>query len=139
MPQELEYFSDVKDGKLQKNVANLIVNEIKRFEGKRVEIKIRKIKSTRSSQQNRLWWSYITIVAKEIGMGKDELHEIAKFKFLKKQVVDESTGEVFEYVGSTAKLNKTEFTEIIEAFRRWVAELFNIVLPDPGDNFTIPL
>jgi len=131
---KLTYYSNVKDGKLQKNVSLQIAEEIKHFEGKRVEITIEKLKSTRSNQQNRLWWLYVTIIAKEIGYDKSEMHEILKFKFLKKEKVDEKTGEVFEYIGSTAKLNKTDFADMVNDLIRYAAETFDIILPLPGEQ-----
>lgn len=131
---KLTYYSNVKDGKLQKNVSLQIAEEVKHFEGKRVEITIQKLKSTRSAQQNRLWWLYVTIMAKEVGYTKEEMHEILKFKFLKKEKVDEKTGEIFEYIGSTTKLSKSEFADMVTDLIRFAAETFNIVLPLPGEQ-----
>ena len=131
---KLTYYSNVKDGKLQKNVSLQIAEEIKHFEGKRVEITVQKLKSTRSTQQNRLWWLYVTIIAKEIGYDKNEMHEILKFKFLKKEKVDERTGEIFEYIGSTAKLNKSDFADMVTDLIRYAAETFDIILPLPGEQ-----
>lgn len=131
---KLTYYSNVKEGQLQKNVRLQIAEELKHFEGKRVEITIQKLKSTRSLQQNRLWWLYVTIIAKEVGYSKEEMHEILKFKFLKREKVDEKTGEVFEYIGSTTKLNKTEFADMVTDLIRFAAETFNIILPLPGEQ-----
>lgn len=136
---KLEYFSTITDGKMQRNTSQLIAEEIKHFEGKRVHITIEKLKSTRSVQQNRLWWLYIGIIAKEIGYTKDELHEICKFKFLRKEKVNEKTGEVFEYCGSTAKLGKSEFGELVDKTIQWASESFNIILPAPGDQSEMDL
>ena len=133
----LNYYSDVKNGKLQKNVSLKIASELKQFEGKRVEIKIQKLKSTRSQQQNRYWWAIVTILSNEIGYTKEELHDILKFKFLKKSKVVEGTGEILEYLGSTAKLNKSEFADLTTDLIRWSAETFNVVLPQPGEQLDI--
>ena len=131
---KLTYYSNIKDGKLQKNVSLQIAEDIKHFEGKRIEITIQKLKSTRSQAQNRLWWLYVTIIAKEIGYDKSEMHEILKFKFLKKEKVDERTGEVFEYISSTTKLNKSDFSDMVTDLIRYAAETFDIVLPLPGEQ-----
>lgn len=133
----LIYCSDVTGGRLQKNVSLKIANELKEFEGKRVEIKIQKLKSTRSGQQNRYWWAIVTILANEIGYTKNEMHEILKFKFLKRSKVLESTGEVFEYLESTTKLNKSEFADMTSELIRWSAETFNVILPLPGEQLEI--
>lgn len=133
----LTYYSVVKDGRLQRNVSQKIANELKEFEGKRVEVRIQKLKSKRSDQQNRYWWAIVTILSHELGYTKDELHEILKFKFLKRSKADEKTGEIFEYLGSTATLNKTEFADMTSELIRWSAETFSIVLPIPGEQMDL--
>jgi hypothetical protein len=139
MSVALTYYSNVKDGKLQKNVRIQIANELKEFEGQRIEIKIQKLKSIRSHQQNRLWWLYMTILSNDTGYTKDEIHEICKFKFLKRSKVVEKTGEVLEYIESTAKLNKSEFADMVSELIRWSAESLDIVLPLPNEQIDIDL
>lgn len=135
MSIELKYYSNVsEEGRLQKNVSEKIAYELKHFSGKRVEITIKKLSSTRSSRQNRLWWLYMTILSKEIGYTKDEMHDICKFKFLKKEKIDEKTGEVFEYIGSTSKLTKSEFSDLTADLIRWASETFNVILPLPDEQ-----
>lgn len=135
---QLKYYSNVSnEGKLQKNVSEKIALELKEFSGKRVEITIEKLRSTRSSRQNRLWWLYMTILSKEIGYTKDEMHEICKFKFLKREKVDEKTGEVFEYIGKSSKLTKSEFADMTTDLIRWASETFNIILPLPDEQMEI--
>jgi hypothetical protein len=135
----LTYYSNVKDGKLQKNVRVQIANELKEFEGKRIEIKIQKLKSIRSHQQNRLWWLYMTMLSVDTGYTKDEMHEICKFKFLKRSKVVEKTGEILEYLESTTKLNKSEFADMVSELIRWSAETLDIVLPLPNEQIDIDL
>jgi len=136
---KLEYYSTIKDGKMQRNTALQIANDVKNFEGKRVHITLEKLKSKRSTQQNRLYWLYVTILANEIGYDKNEMHELIKFKFLKREKVFEKTGELFEYLESTAKLSKSDFADFIFNFQKWSAETFDVILPDPGSNFEIDL
>jgi hypothetical protein len=133
----LTYYSDVKNGRLQKNVSEIIAKELRQFEGKRIELSIKKLKSKRSGQQNKLWWVYVTIIASELGYDKNEMHEILKFKFLKKEKVNEKTGEILEYIGSTTKLNKSDFADMISDLIRWAAETFDIVLPAPNEQLEI--
>lgn len=139
MTQEhkLTYFSDVKDGKLQTNISLRIKEDLKHFEGKRIELTLCRKRSKRSNSQNALYWVYSTILAQEIGMDKNEMHEILKFKFLKKEKVDENTGEVLNYIGSTASLTKSEFIELVDNTIRWAAEFFNVVLPPPNTQIDL--
>lgn len=134
---KLTYYSDVKEGKLQKNVSEKIASELKCFEGKRIEITVQKLRSKRSVQQNRLYWLYATILSNEIGYSKEETHEILKFKFLKREKVDEASGQVLEYLKSTAELTKAEFADLISQTIQFAAENFNIVLPLPQEQTEI--
>ncbi len=133
---ELMYYTPIKEGRMSKNVVEKIAKEIHAFNDKKVEIRIRQLKSRRSDQQNRYWWAITTIMSKELGYEKNEMHEILKFKFLKKEKHDENSGEIYEYIGSTAKLNKTEFADMTSELIRWAAGM-NIVLPIPGEQLTI--
>lgn len=102
-----------------------------------VTVSIKKTVSKRSVKQNRLWHLYINILSNELGYEHDEMHEICKFKFLKKTRIDEKTGAELEYIGSTAKLNKSEFSDLCERLIRWAAMEFNIVLPLPDTQLNI--
>lgn len=133
----LEYFSNIKDGKMQRNTALQIANDIKHFEGKRIHLTIEKLKSKRSTQQNKFYWVLVTILANEIGYDKMEMHDLIKFKFLRTEKVFEKTGEIFEYLKSTTELNKTDFADFIGSLQRWSAETFNVILPDPGQQLEI--
>ena len=131
------FYSNVTGGKLQRNVSQQIVDLLPSYESKRVEITIQRLKSTRSVQQNRLWWLYINIISKDLGYTKDECHEILKYKLLKREKVDEKTGEIFEYLGSTTSLGKSEFADLVNELIRFCAETLGIVLPLPSEQLTI--
>lgn len=136
---KLTYYSNVTNGKLQRNVGQQIAADLSHWEGKRVEITIQKLSSKRSLQQNRLWWLYVTILSKELGYNKEELHEVLKFKFLKRERVIEKTGEVFEYIESTTKLNKSDFADMVSDLIRWASQDLGIVLPLPGEQIEVEL
>lgn len=140
---EFPFFGKIDiNGKLSINDKSNFVKYLKQFKPinkdfTEVEILIRKRKSKRSLEQNRLWWLYITILANETGMLKDAMHEICKYKFLKKETVIESTGEIMEYIGSTTQLNKSEFADMIAELQQWASESLNIILPSPGEQIEI--
>lgn len=133
----MEFFSNINNGRLQSNVAQQIKECLPTFEGNRIVIKIEKVKAIRSLQQNKLYWVYNKILSDTIGYDKDELHEIIKYKFLTKEKVDTNTGEVYNYVGSTTKLNKSEFANFVSDLQRWASETFNCYLPSPNEQLTI--
>ncbi len=129
-------FCNVSEGK----VSNLkkLTETLLTFNGM-VEVKIRKRRNYRSIYQNRLWWLYVTILSNEIGYTKEEMHEICKYKFLKKDKVDERTGEIYQFIGSTTELTRTEFAEMVDNVVRWASQTFGIVLPMPNEQTEIPI
>ena len=127
----LDYFSNVVGGKLQPNTTKRIVEDLKQHEGHRVHITIDRHKPKRTLPQNAFWHMHVGIIAKDLGYDPDEMKAIIKCKFLKRQKVDERTGELFDYIAETRTLNKMEFMELIDKTMRWASETFGIVLPDP--------
>ena len=91
-------------------------------------IKISEFKPERTIHQNKFYWKLIEIIAREIGYETEEMHELYKYKYLKKTVEDKN-GNLVKGVGSTAVLNVQEFTEYIEKIKRHATEL-KITLPD---------
>lgn len=104
--------------------------------GKRLVITVSD-KTRRTDRQNNLLHLYFGIIGKELGYSKDEVKEILKFKFLKREKVLEQTGEVVTYIGETSKLTKEEFSEFIEHIIEWCGTNFGITLPLPGDQAEI--
>lgn len=64
------------------------------------------------------------------------MHEVLKFKFLKSELVNEKTGEVFEYLRSTADLTKSEFGELVDSMIQWASEM-NIKLFEPNQQLEL--
>ena len=136
------YYSNVKDGRLQKNVSELIAKELHTFEGKRIELTIQKLKSARSGQQNRYLHLLFTIFKNELNLlgnefSMDEIKELCKAKFCLIDVVNESSGEVLgKRIKGTSEMTKSEMTDFIESIIRWGAE-FNISLPYPNEEIML--
>jgi len=122
----------VTNGELVGISRKKLKEELAYFEGVNVELIIRKKKKHRSLQQNKLWWLYMGMLGEYLGYDKDAMHEICKFKFLKKEAVDETTGLIFEYIESTSKLSTVDFMELIEKLYQWSSETFNVTLPPPN-------
>lgn len=106
--------------------------------GTELQITIEKLHATRSLLQNALWWAaVITPIADYTGYTKDETHELLKMILLPRhRVVADKNGEVvgdFVMGGSTTKLNKVEFGELIERAIKWAGETLGLVLEMPED------
>lgn len=105
--------------------------------GKRLVVNVSD-KKRRSDAQNRYFHSCVGIFGDALGYTKEEAKSIVKFKFLKREKVNPDTGEVFEYLAETHKLSKEEFTELMEQFTIWAAQL-GVVLPQPGEQFQMDI
>lgn len=133
---KLEFNGYVKGGVMYIRNRADFDKDVKRFEGKDVEIIVQKKRMVRSIQQNRLWWLYVSILSDSLGYEKEEIHDILKFKFLKRERIIEKTGEVIEYLESTTRLTRSEFSEVIEQLIRWAATM-DIILPMPNEQLTL--
>lgn len=114
------------------------------FEGLKDGRYLVKIESnkTRSSPQNRYYFGCVLPLVKdgliEIGYreisNNEQVHELMKFMFLKKNIVNEITGEVIETVGSTTGLSTIEFNEYIDRIAQFSAEMLGVVIPEPNSQ-----
>lgn len=94
----------------------------------------------RSTLQNAYYWSGVIPLVKEglkeIGYREittnDQTHDLMKFMFLKKQIVNELTGEVMKTIGSTTKLTTIEFNEYIDRIAQFAAEFLSVNIPPPS-------
>ena len=136
------FLSDVKDGRLQKTASRNIAAEIQRHEGKRIEIKIRRVSSKRSLPQNAYLHLLFTLFTNELNaLGNTftmiEVKELLKTKFATIDVINESTGEVIgQRVKGTSEMSKGEMIEFIDNIIRYGKEIFNFNLPYPNESMT---
>ena len=107
-----------------------------------VQIKIRK---QRSLNQNAYYWGVVVDMVKDglVNIGYDEIreadqvHELLKSMFLKKQMVNHNTGEVIEIPGSTAGLSTIDFNSFIDDVAKWCSEYLGFALPMPNEQTSI--
>lgn len=138
-----EIISQVKDGKLTRNIPQL-TEVIKSFEGKEITIKIEKRKKKRSNPQNSYLWSCVYPIVqnclKEAGntFSVNDVHELLKCKFLKETIlVNEETGECIERVKSTTELSTVEFMTYVMEIQKFSEEWFGVIIPEPDTQLTI--
>ena len=141
-----EFFSDVKEDKLQANIRKLIADCLTTFNGKRVSIVIKRIKSKRSLNQNNYIHVLFTIFAKELTALTGEVYSMetvknmCKLKFAQIDVVDKNTGEIIgKDLEATSKMSKSRCAEFTEQIIRWAAEQFQIVLPYPNEQVELKI
>jgi hypothetical protein len=124
----MKHFGKVYQSQLKLNNKRLFIDSLREFEGKEIEIRIRERSANRSKEQNSLYWIWIDILSKETGYTKDEMHTLIKYKFLKRNVVDEN-GVESETIKSTTTLTTKEFTLFMNDLLFWANNTLSINLP----------
>ena len=124
----MKHFGTVKNKKLSLNNERMFNDSLSEFEGKEIEIRIRVRSNNRSKEQNSLYWKWIDILSKETGFTKDEMHELIKYKFLKRNIVDDK-GIESVVLKSTTTLTTKEFTLLMNDLLYWSSDTLNINLP----------
>lgn len=77
------------------------------------QIEIKKYKKTRTNEQNRMYWDYITKICEETGDNVGDMHEYLKNTLLPPRITTVMDKEI-KLPPTTTKLNTKEFTEYIE-------------------------
>lgn len=89
----------------------------------------------RSDQANAYYWHVLGLIEEHTGHDSDELHEYFKQKFIPKRVaICDGNGEVKDDAvvgGSTAKMNRSDFYDYVEAVRHFALVELNVETPDP--------
>jgi hypothetical protein len=136
---EIYFTGKVIGGELQGISKKMFQQELKYFEGRAVELIIRKKKKYRSIQQNKLMWVYYTMIGNELGNTKDEVHSLLGERFLRTESVYEKTGLVYSYTRSTTDLTTSEMMDYMMNIQKFAAEELGMVLPSPNEQTQIEL
>lgn len=126
------------DSKEKRLIATSFVSHIKGHPVMQVEVK--PYKAHRSQAQNRLMWMWYGVIAKDLGMTPEELHEVMKARVLGFVEVDipralkgdKPMASRIAIPRSTTSLNSGEMTNYLEAIDALAREL-GIILPHPDD------
>jgi len=94
-------------------------------------VSIKEYRDTRSQAQNRLYWMWVNIIAKDQGNTPEELHEALKVRFLGFEV-KHILGREVVIGNSTKELTTKEFTEYLNKVEA-LAQALEIKLPIPDD------
>lgn len=138
MSEKLTYKGKVENDRLVLPGAKMRTEIVQTFAGKEIEVTIQRKKKHRSDQQNRFYWAVVVPMVqagiKDLGdiVTTEQAHEFLKMRYLKKQRIDEQTGEViYEYAKSTSALTTVEFMEYISHCQQFAAEYLGVTIPDP--------
>ena len=124
----MKHYGKIKNLKIDFLDEERFVESLLKLEGKDIIFTLKENKDYRTNSQNKLWWKYMQILGADLGYSKDEMHDICKLKFLKRERFED--GIKVEYLKSTAQLTKKEFTKLVDDVIIWAAQTFSINLPN---------
>lgn len=114
MSSKKEFSTVVYDERSKARAIHIIKN-MKVVEGVPVEVIVKPYKSTRSKDQNALYWKWVTLMADDLGNTKDELHEELKRMFLVPIIEreDEGFADTMKHLRAAYKDGHTELTQAL--------------------------
>jgi hypothetical protein len=119
-------------GKVLLDNPNKYLVQIGKLEGQRIEVVLRKQKTSRSNNQNSYYWGVVLELLTCTGYTAEEMHEIMKYKFLQTiKIIPDKKG--MPYIKSTTKLNTIEMEEYLEKIRRFASMELNCFIPLPNE------
>jgi|TARA_R100000084_G_scaffold70667_1_gene31317 hypothetical protein len=124
----MKAFGTIKNGKLILNNERRFNDNLNIFEGEEIEIRIKVRTNNRTTEQNSLYWKWINIMSEETGFTKEEMHELVKYKFLKRTSINNNGVEEVK-LKSTTSLTVKEFTKLMDDVLYWSNNTLNINLP----------
>lgn len=139
----IKILSRIEDGKMKRN-RKLVVEGLKTFEGKEIEIIISRKYKKRSVLQNSFYWGVLIPTFQELILNEwgeiksnEETHEILKFSCNYSEKINETTGEILRLPKSTTELTKSGFMEYHQKLKQLALDFFNSVLPEPNEQLEI--
>jgi len=124
----MKAFGKIINGKLILNNERSFKDKLIEFEDKEVEIRIKVRTNNRSKEQNSLYWKWINILSNETGFQVEEMHELVKYKFLQRNIVN-NDGVEEVILKSTTTLTVSEFNKFMNDILYWSNDTLNINLP----------
>ena len=138
--KSIKIISKVKDGKLILNTER-IATALRQFEGKRVEIVLRKDNYYRSNQQNAYYFAVIVPLTIEAiknewaeTWGVEKTHNMYKTMFLSEEKANYRTGEIIKIPKSTTQNTTIEQEDFHNQCREFLREWFNVEAPLPNEE-----
>ena len=138
--KSIKIISKVKDGKLILNT-DRIKTALSQYEGKRVELVLRKDNYYRSNQQNAYYFAVIVpltieAIKNEWGetWGVEKTHNMYKTMFLCEEKANYRTGEIIKIPKSSTQNTTVEQESFHDQCRQFLREWFNVEAPLPNEE-----
>ena len=126
------FYGEIKNGKIVLDTETLkrrFQERLIKFEGKKITLSINRYTKRRSINQNNYYWgAIIPLIADQVGMVDEDVHDALRLMFLK----DHS--RKLETIKSTVELSKGEFAEYLIDIQNWATSFLEIEKwPDPEE------
>lgn len=79
-------------------------------------------KENRRTQQNRLYWKWISIIGEELGYERKEMHDILVLELLG-MMAKEISGKTVETMHTTHDMNVGDFSDYMEKVSMWAGRM----------------
>lgn len=122
------HLGEIKNCKLELLDMDKWRSSLMALNGRKVRVVVEEPKDTRSQKANRYYWAYLSLIESETGNDANDIHELAKRKFLP-PVYKTILGQEVKLPGSTTKLDNLEFTNYIQKIEVWSG----IAAPNPEE------
>jgi hypothetical protein len=133
----------IENGVLKLHNRKFFDTQIKSIKNGRVMVTVEKVYNKRSNPQNSYYWGVVIPICCKglIDLGhdvnQDETHEILKGMFNKKDFVNQKTGEVTEYGGSTTEMFTIDMMEYLERIGQFASEYLGCFIPQPDQDYKL--
>ena len=129
---KLKHLASVIDEKLILKHEDRFLEDVKRYNGKAIEITVKEYLPNRSNPLNQYYWGVvIKLLSEHTGFDKDETHELMKGMYLKTKL--EVNGKLYDSVKSTTKINNKQMLIYIEKIKQFASETLEVYIPDPHE------
>lgn len=121
------FFGVVRGGKLIFEAPAQLSSEIRKYEGRDVQVTIESKRKKRSNAENSYYWAIVVkMVAEFCGYSDEEAHSALKFTFLKKE------GKL-DTCRSTRELSTVEMEDYLSRIRIYFASEHGLNIPEPNE------
>ncbi len=126
------FYGAVKDGRIVLDTETMktrFQDRLRNLEGKKIQLSVNRYTKRRSLNQNNYYWgAIIPMIAEQVGMLDEEVHEALRLMFLKDNTKRLGT------IKSTSELSKGEFAEYLIDIQNWAIPFLGIEKwPDPEE------
>ena len=142
--ESISITSEVKNGRLTRN-RSLLTDAVKSFEGKTIEIIVKRKRKTSSDPQRKYYWAVLIPIIKQAIKyqwgeiySKEQTNEFLKMQFAFDEKVNEATGEILRIPKSPTNQMSAFQREIFhEQCRNLAKEYFGVIIPLPNEDLQI--